>query len=159
MSRSWKTLAALTAAAAALLALSTSALASSGDAGPAWHITLGPAAWSGSLRALYPGAAGDTERLPFTVANNGSDVQSLRSVSVSVAAAANGDAETAGGADIAGCRASWFAVSVDPSGGALPASVAPGRSYLGTIDLTMRDSGTDQDACRNAAPAVTVTAL
>lgn len=121
-----------------------------------WSITEGSPTWSGGLSAIYPGAG--TEYLPFTVTNNGSGHQAVTSITASLPAKANGDAETAAGVDIPGCLASWFTVSVDASNPSLPANLAPAGTYNGKVDLTMQDSGTNQNACQNAAPAVTITA-
>ena len=41
----------------------------------AWGVTTAPPTWSGTLTALYPGAASDTEFIPFTVTNNGNGNQ------------------------------------------------------------------------------------
>jgi hypothetical protein len=122
-----------------------------------WGVAEGSPTWSGSLTALYPGASNDTEYLPFTATNNGSGKQAVTSVTVAIPHQANGDAQTAAGADIAGCQASWFTATVDASNPALPADIAAGGTYTGKIDLTMQDSGTNQNACQGAAPAVTVT--
>lgn len=107
-------------------------------------------------RALYPDGAG--ESLPFTIANSRAGNESLRAVTVSLLTAPNGDAETAAGADIPGCLARWFTAVVDPANAAFPPQVTPDASYAGRIALTMRDSDTDQNACRGATPAVSVTA-
>ena len=123
-----------------------------------WGIAQGTASWSGSLTALYPGAASDTEYLPFTVTNNGKGHQAVTSITASLPAETNGDAETTAGVDIAGCQASWFTATVDSSNPALPANLAPAGTYTGKVDLTMQDSGTNQNACQGAAPAVTITA-
>jgi hypothetical protein len=103
-------------------------------------------------RALYPDGAG--ESLPFTIANSRAGNESLRAVTVSLLTAPNGDAETAAGADIPGCLARWFIATV----GVTNETLRRGGTYIGKVDLTMRDSGTNQDACRNASPAVVVTA-
>jgi hypothetical protein len=123
-----------------------------------WGVASGTATWSGSLTALYPGASNDTELLPFTVTNNGKGHQAVTGITASLPAEANGDAETASGSDISGCLASWFTATVDSSDASLPANLAPGGTYTGKIDLTMQDSGTNQNACEGAAPAVTITA-
>jgi hypothetical protein len=122
-------------------------------------VSQGSPTWSGSLTALYPGASNDTEYFPFTVTNNGNGHQSVGSITVSMPTEANGDAETAAGADIAGCQASWFTASLDAGNPSLPANLAPAGTYTGKVDLTMQDSGTSQNACQNASPAVTVTAF
>lgn len=161
MKWSWKTLAGLAAATAAALALSTSALALGGgssQAPPAWRIARGAVSWSGRLRALYPGAPDDTELLHFAVTNAGRAAQRLGSLGASMPTGANGDAVNAGGGDIRGCRAAWFRLSVERYGGRLPLQVAPGASYAGAVGLAMRDTRGNQDACRGARPAVTITA-
>ena len=124
----------------------------------AFAVTSGASTWSGSLTALYPGASNNTEFVPFTVTNNGNGHQSLATVAAVVAKDASGNAETAAGASITGCLASWFTATVDSGNAALPSNLAPGGTYTGKVDLTMQDSGTNQNACQNAAPAVTITA-
>lgn len=123
-----------------------------------WEIRLGSPAWSGSLKDLYPGASNDIERIPFAVTNAGQDVQTLDSVRVSIRTSSNGDTETASGVDVPGWRASWFTVSADSHDDALPAEVHRTQPYAGRVDVAMQDGGTDQDACGNASPAVTVSA-
>jgi hypothetical protein len=127
-------------------------------ASTAWGVSQGTATWSGSLTSLYPGATNDTELLPFTVTNNGHGHQSVTSVTASLPAETNGDAETAAGADITGCQASWFTATLDSSNPSLPSNLAPGGTYTGKIDLTMQDTSTNQNACQSASPAVTITA-
>jgi hypothetical protein len=122
-----------------------------------WGLSQGTPTWSGALTALYPGASNDTEYLPFTATNNGSGKQAVTSVTVSIPSKPNGDAETSGGTDITGCQASWFTATVDAGNPSLPSDVAAGGTYTGKVDLTMQDSGTNQNACQNAAPSVTVT--
>jgi hypothetical protein len=122
-----------------------------------WGITTGTPTWSGSLTALYPGAASDTEYVPFTVTNNGHGYQSVQSITASVTAETNGDAETTSATDITGCKASWFTAAVDAGNPTLPSDVAAGGTYTGKIDLTMQDSGSNQNACENASPAISIT--
>ncbi len=160
MTRLWKALAFLAAAGAALV-LSTSAFAIGAGSSPPqvqWKASVGPTTWSGKLTALYPGASRDTELVRITVTNRGRSAQRLSSVSVSIPARADGDAQTAAGADIRGCRAAWFSASIGDRGPTLPVELSRGASYIGHVDLVMRDSGTNQDACRGASPAITVTA-
>ncbi len=156
----WKALAFLAVSAGVVLALSTFALAlgaGPSPAPPAWKVRLGRTTWSGRLTALQPGARNDTERFAFTVTNTGSATQRLHSVTASISAA-GGDAQTVAGADIRGCRAGWFRVAVDHLGRPLPLELRPGAAYTGRVDLDLRDSGTNQDACRHAAPAVLIAA-
>jgi hypothetical protein len=161
----WKAYAFLVAVVATVLVLSTSALAVGGHrrsasvaAAPQWVTSVGPAAWSGRLTALYPGAANDTEFRTITVVNNGANAARLLSVTASIPAAPGGDARSVAGADIRGCRASWFTAWIAHANRALPAQLAPGKVFTGQLDLVMRDTSTDQDACRHTSPAVTVTA-
>jgi hypothetical protein len=123
----------------------------------AWSVTTSTPTWSG-LTALYPGASNNTEFIPFTVTNNGHGQQAVTSVTVTLPAETNGDAETAGGADIPGCLATWFTATTDAANSSLPSNLSAGGTYTGKIDLTMKDSGTNQNACESAAPAVTITA-
>lgn len=123
-----------------------------------WGVATGTPTWSGTLTALYPGATNNTQFLPFTVTNNGHGQQSLATITAAVAKDASGNAETATGASITGCLASWFTVTVDASNPTLPANLAAGGTYTGKVDLTMQDSGTNQNPCQSAAPAVTITA-
>ncbi len=160
MTRLWRALAFLAAAGAALV-LSTSAFAvGAGSSRPQiqWKTSLGPATWSGKVTALYPGASHDTVRRPLTVINTGRSPQRLSSLSASIPAGAGGDAQTAAGANIRGCRAAWFSASIGGGGRPLPIKLSRGVSYIGQVDLVMRDSGTNQDACERASPAITVTA-
>ena len=53
-----------------------------------------------------------------------------------------------------GCLASWLTATVDTGNPALPSNLATAGTYIGKIDLTMQDSGTNQNPCQNAAPAV-----
>lgn len=164
MKPSWKMLVVVGGAVIVALVFATTALGAyarhasspAGSGGGRWEIRLGSPAWSGSLKDLYPGAANDIEYIRFAVTSAGGGGQSVDSIRVSIRTASNGDAETASGVDIAGCLASWFTVSVDSHDDVLPADVAPGQSYVGRVDVTMRDGGTDQDTCRNASPAITV---
>jgi hypothetical protein len=123
-----------------------------------WVVTSGASTWSGSLTALYPGATNNTEFIPFKVTNNGNGQQAVTNITAVVAKDGNGYAETALGASITGCQANWFTATLDPGNPALPSNLAPGDTYTGKIDLTMQDSGTNQNLCQNAAPAVTITA-
>jgi hypothetical protein len=151
---------AITGAAVAYFTGGTGSVTGSGTVGSssAWGVTTGTPTWSGSLTALDPGATNNTQFLPFTVTNNGNGHQSVNTISAVLPHQPNGDAQTAAGADIAGCLASWFTVTVDAGNPALPANLAPAGTYAGKVDLTMQDSGTSQDACQGKAPAVTITA-
>ena len=161
MKGTWKAIAFLATVAGVALAVSTSAFAVGGGSTPSrarWAMSVERAGWSGRLTALYPGVRGDTELLAFTVTNAGQARQRLSRVLASVPATSGGDARTAAGGDIRGCRATWFAVVVDRADRTPPVQLAPGASYRVRVELTMRDSGTNQNACRGAAPAVSLAA-
>ena len=122
-----------------------------------WGVTTGTPTWSGSLTALYPGATNNTELIPFTVTNNGNGKQQLASIKPAIPKT-NKDVQTVGGVEIVGCTANSFTATLDAGNPAVPATLAPGATYTGKIDLTMLDTGANQDACQGKAPAVTITA-
>lgn len=165
----WKTLAGVIAISITILVLAAAALASwapgaittllspRGSSAPHWQTRLGPPTWSG-LIGLYPGASDDTEYIPFSVTNTGGAQKALTTIVASIAKEPNGDAKAADGADIPGCQASWFTVSSATHGRILPADIEPGHSYTARIALTMQDSGTNQDACQDTSPAITLSA-
>jgi hypothetical protein len=105
--------------------------------------------------AIYPGSG--TESIPFTVTNNGKGAQNLKTVSYAIKQDGSGNAETSTGTVITGCQASWFSAAGN-SGNGTPGTLSPGGTYTGKVDVTMTDSGTNQDACQTAAPGVTVNA-
>jgi hypothetical protein len=165
VTQSWKSFVVVGCVVTVALVFATAALAGFvpqakllGPAGAGWESRMKSAAWSGTLSALYPGSANDVEYIAFAVTNSGHANRDLRSITASVRTAPDGDAETASGADISGCRTSWFTVAVDRRDDPLPAEVRSARSYNGRVDLSMRDSGSNQDACEDASPAVTVSA-
>ena len=158
MKRLWRALAFLAAAGAALF-LSTSALAvGAGSSRPPASMEDDPrtATWSGKLTALYPGARDDTEIFAFTVTNAG---RVRAAPELGLASVPDGRRRRADGGRRRhrGCRATWFAVVVDDADRRLPLELAPGASYPGKVELSMRDSGTNQDACEGASPAIAVT--
>jgi hypothetical protein len=154
----WKALAFLAAVAGTALVLSTSAFALGGGAAPApaqWKTSLSVAAWSSRATALYPGASNNIELKSITVTNDTHAKQRLSAVTASIRAT-GGEVQNAAGAEIRGCRASWFGILVEHGSRSLPAMIPPGDAYSAKIALTMRDAATNQDACRGAAPAFTV---
>jgi hypothetical protein len=107
---------------------------------------------SDSSHGLYPGAG--SENLAYSVHNGSSGNQNLSGTSAVVAQDTNGDV-TSGGSSVAGCKASWFtAVNNGPT----PANLAGGATVNGSVDVSMQDSGTNQDACQGASPDITVSA-
>jgi hypothetical protein len=136
----------------------TSALGSPDSKPARWETSFGQVSWSGRVTALFPGRANDLEYVPFAVTKIGHADDRLSSITASISTAANGDAQTAGGADLPGCRASWFTVSVRTPDRPLPADVGPADSYTGVIVVAMQDSGIDQDACENESAAIAIAA-
>jgi hypothetical protein len=150
---------AITGAAFAYFTGGTGSVTGSGTVGTssAWGVTTATPTWTGSLTALYPGATNNTELIPFTVTNNGNGKQQLASITPSIPKT-NNDAQTTAGVEIVGCTANSFTATLDAGNPAVPATLAPGATYTGKIDLTMQDTGANQDACQGKAPAVTITA-
>jgi hypothetical protein len=101
-----------------------------------------------SSARLSPGAA---ETLPFTATTRSRATRTPPRFAASIPAQPNGDAETMAAADIPGCLARWFTATVAEV-------VERAGGYDGAVVLTMRNSGTNQDACQDESPAVTVTA-
>jgi hypothetical protein len=127
-------------------------------ASTAWSVSVnsGGATYApGSYTAIYPGSG--TESIPFTVTNNGKGAQNLKTMSYGIKQDGNGIAETSAGTVITNCQASWFSAAGNP-GNTTPGTLSPGGAYTGKVDVTMSDSGSNQDACQGAAPGVTVTA-
>jgi hypothetical protein len=126
-----------------------------------WAVSVAPASATFSpsgLSAIYPGNGKET--IPFTITNNGHGNQNLATVAPTISTnAATGDAQDSNGNDISGCKAIWFNVVDDSANPALPADVThDGGTYTGSVDLTMTDASSSQDACQGKAPAVVVTA-
>jgi hypothetical protein len=126
----------------------------------AWGVTVnsGGATYSPvGYNAIYPGSG--TESIPFTVTNNGKGAQNLKTVSYAIKDDGGNPAlaETSNGTPITGCQASWFSAAAN-GGNQPPGTLSPGGTYNGKVDVTMSDSGGNQDACQGALPGVVVTA-
>ena len=123
--------------------------------GNATNWTVTPGAATGTM---YPG--GGSASIPYTVTNGGAGNQQLSNVSASVDTdPASGDVMSGNPATpVSGCLASWFtAVANQPTNPTLPADLGPGDSATGgTVTVTMSDSQTNQDACKNVTPNVTI---
>jgi hypothetical protein len=110
---------------------------------------------SDTTGGLFPGAGSET--LTYSVHNGGSGHQNLSATAAVVASDSNGDIKDHGTA-VTGCKASWF-TAVNHAPTPLPQNLAPGAdSSNGTVDVTMQDSGTNQDSCQGAHPDITVSA-
>jgi hypothetical protein len=101
---------------------------------------------------MFPGAGAST--VNYTVTNNGSGNQNLTTTTAVVVNDGSGNV-TSSGTPVPGCLASWFSAANDP-----PAAVtlAPGASTTGSADITMIESGTNQDPCQGVTPDILVTA-
>lgn len=101
---------------------------------------------------LYPGSG--SESLAYSVKNEGAGAQNVNSTSATVASDEAGDI-TQGGEPVEGCKASWFtATDTSPA----PVNLKGGESASGSVEVTMQDSGSNQDACQGASPDITVSA-
>ena len=149
---------AVTGAAVAYFTGGSNTVTGSGTVGTSsqWGIALtGTPTFSGNLNAIYPGVG--TESIPFTVTNTGNGNQAVTSIVPAVSHDNSGNV-ISNGAALTGCLASWFQVVDNGSNPALGLSLAPNGTYTGKVVLTMQDVPTSQDACKNATPAVTITA-
>ncbi len=118
----------------------------------AWTVSVTSGSATGG--PIYPGSG--TEKIPFIVTNGGGGSQNLKTVSYAINHDSSGNI-TQNGTALTGCSASWFSASADSSNPALPDAVAASGTYAGKTDVTMSDSGTNQDPCQGATPDVTVT--
>lgn len=121
-------------------------------------------AQSGSASGqVYPGSG--TSIVTFTATNNGNGVQGIDnasqvtpSVNTVGGVGANAGDITTSGNDVPGCLQSWFHVALGTASPGYGTSVAHGSAYTIPVNLTMSDAvNTNQDACKNAAPDVTLT--
>jgi hypothetical protein len=147
---------AMLAAAGAAVAYFTSSGSGTGSAtvGSASSFTVTPQSATGS--PLYPGAG--TTNIAYTVTNSGGGSQRLNSVTAAVAS--SGANVTQAGVAKAGCLAADFTATVhQPTSPAPPATLAAAASATGgSVDVTMQDSGQNQDACQGVKPDITISA-
>lgn len=65
---------------------------------------------------------------------------------------------TSGGVAVEDCSASWFEADViSPATSDLPADLAGGATYEGTVEVRMLNVPLPQDDCEGASPDITVT--
>ena len=131
-----------------------------------WHV-----AKSGTSGTMFPGAG--TSTVTFTVTNNGTGYEGIDSASqvTPTINTVGGNGTNAGdvtsdSADVPGCLASWFTPSLGTASPAYGTSVAPTTgTYSIPVNVTMSNAvdgsgnGINQDACKGAAPDVTLTVL
>lgn len=116
----------------------------------AWSIT--DTATTGSpLAPVAITDAGPLQTATFKVQNNGTGVQHLNQVKVSIKAS-NGDPWTA----VPGCSASDFSLNDAAVGSSVLLSVdadlaATVKSATQSVTIKMVDNGSNQDACKNAS--------
>jgi len=112
-----------------------------------WGVTFGA-----TTGTMYPGSGSST--VHYTVTNNGSGSQRLNTTTASVATDGSGNV-TSSGTPVSGCLATWFSAANTP-----PAAVtlAPAASTTGSAAVTMAESGTNQDACKNVTPDIVISA-
>ena len=105
---------------------------------------------SDSSEAIFPGAGSET--LNYTITNAGKGHQNLAHTSVAIASVGGNITEK--GAEVPGCKASWFkAVDTPP---VLPHDLASGEKVTGTVTVSMEDAAENQNACQTKKPEVTV---
>jgi hypothetical protein len=139
--------------AGAALAYFTSTGNGTGNAtvGTAGSWTVATSAPTGGL--LYPGTGTDT--VAYTVTNSGSGYQELNGTTAALTTdVAGGVFDTTTHAFVDGCQASWFTVTNTTVSG----DVAPSADLSSSLTITMQDSGTVQDPCKNLTPQVTISA-
>jgi hypothetical protein len=136
---------------AVAFAFFTSTGAGTGNAtvGQASAFTVDTAAPTGTL---YPGAG--TSTFGYTITNPSPGHQNVSSVVATVATSGLNVVTGPTNTPVSGCLASWFHATANP--GALPADLAGGDTKPGTVDVTMDNVNTSQDACQNVTPNITV---
>jgi hypothetical protein len=104
---------------------------------------------------LLPGSG--TQTINYTITNTSTGSQQLTSTSAELTADSSGNVfDTETNATAAGCLASWFTVTNNPPPG-LSLTVAGSASVTGaSVTVTMDESGTNQDACQDTSPQVTI---
>lgn len=112
-----------------------------------WDVT-----FTGTSGTMYPGSG--TSTVDYTVENVGSGNQRLNATTATVVNDGSGNV-TSSGTPVPGCLAAWFSAANNP-----PAAVtlAPSGTATGTVDVTMSESGTNQDPCKTVTPDILVSA-
>ena len=113
-----------------------SSTATTGTSTP-FLVTVTPTAGN---QALTPG--GPTDAYTFTVKNNGTGAQNVSTVTVTVA---NSDGTT--WTAVSGCSAADYLVS---GATVTAADLAAGATTTGAFSVQMKDTGSNQNGCKNA---------
>lgn len=112
-----------------------------------WSVTFGT-----TTGTMYPGSG--TSTVPYTVTNSGSGNQHLNTTTATVVSDGSGNVKQSGTA-VPGCLAIWFSAANTPPAAA---TLAPSGSTTGSAAVTMTESNTNQDACKNVLPDILITA-
>jgi hypothetical protein len=137
---------------------STTTFVSTGGAPSTWVVHVD------QINPAQPGPitpGGSPEGLYVEVTNGAATTQTLNAVTATVNADANGGIfDVKSNASVDTCLASWFSVSVSLNGNALPMAIPAGGAIGNDIlvDISMPASGTNQSACENLEPQVTINA-
>jgi hypothetical protein len=112
---------------------------------------------------LYPG--GPSQQINFSLTNPGATSATVGNVTIAVASDTaagpnQGDVQTIPGdaaSDVAGCLASWFAVTPTPV--PVNQTLSPGQTidWNGAASISMSNPNVDQDACQGADIGLTFT--
>jgi hypothetical protein len=124
--------------------------ASVGSAGN-WTVSVS----SDTSGKLLPGSG--NEKIGYTITNPNKGSQAFTTVSATVNADASGNVLGADGNPVAGCLAAWFTADAGNTTPPAGTSVAKNGTATGTVTVAMTDSDTNQDACENVSPQITVT--
>jgi hypothetical protein len=120
-------------------------------AAPPWAVTV-----DAPSRTLYPGLHAT---MPFGVKNEGTDQQFLHRITAQFKNDGIGVFDTNTHTYNDACKVSWFEVRTSSlpiaAGGGY---IDPGTTMNGSLDVTLDDLFTNQDACRAVAVEVDVTA-
>jgi hypothetical protein len=103
---------------------------------------------------MYPGCATCKSTVNYTVTNNGTGDQHLNTTTASVVSDGSGNVKSSG-TSVPGCLAAWFSAANNPPAAA---TLAPAGTSTGSADITMSESGTNQDACKSVTPDILISA-
>ncbi len=113
----------------------------------AWGVT-----FQATTGTMYPGSG--TSTVNYTVTNNGSGNQFLNGTTAAVVNDGSGNVEQSG-TPVPGCLVAWFSAA---NNSPAAATIAPAGTTTGSTDVTMIESGTNQNACKSVTPDILVTA-
>jgi hypothetical protein len=100
---------------------------------------------------LFPGSG--SEVISFTVTNTDTGNEALSTLTPYVARNVAGYVFS-GGTAVTGCDAAWFTATAGTPTPVLGTNLPHGSSYTVPVTVTMKESGTDQDACEGVDPEI-----